>query len=73
MRKSKYWLTIARAHVSSGSVSMSVNMNVQIHLEYGTCRLVDMNVQESMSSSGVGQTTTASVSMQMSLIQDARP
>jgi hypothetical protein len=32
-----------------------------------------MNVQESMSSSGVGQTTTASVSMQMSLIQDARP
>jgi hypothetical protein len=61
------------AHVSSGSVSMSVNMNGQIHLEYGTCRLVDMNVQESMSSSGVGQTTTASVSMQMSLIQDARP
>ena len=61
------------AHVSSGSVSMSVNMNGQIHLEYGTCRLVDMNLQESMSSSGMGQTTTASVSMQMSLIQDTRP
>lgn len=61
------------AHVSSGSVSMSVNMNGQIHMEYGTCRLVDMNMQESMSSSGMGQTTTASVSMQMRLIQDTRP
>jgi hypothetical protein len=61
------------AYVSSGSVSMSVNMNGQIHLEYGTCRLVDMNMQESMSSSGIGQTTTASVTMQMRLIQNTRP
>ena len=61
------------AYVSSGFTSVGVNMNGQIRLEYGTCRLVDMNMEETMSGSGTGQTSSATVTIQTTLVQDTQP
>jgi hypothetical protein len=59
--------------VSTESGTINVNMNGQIHLEYGTCHLIDMNMQETMTGIQAGQTMTMSLAMQMTLIQHIKP
>jgi hypothetical protein len=69
----KMEISTEEAYVSSGSTSVGLNMNGQICLEYGTCRLVDMNMEETMSGSGTGQTSSATVTIHTTLVQDTQP
>jgi hypothetical protein len=54
-------------HASSLGVSISMDMNGQMYLEYGTCRLLDMNMQATETIAQGTQTITMSMNMQMQL------
>ncbi len=56
-------------HASISVVSMSLDMHGWILQEYGTCRLIDMNMETTETASGQGQSMTITISMQMTLRQ----
>jgi hypothetical protein len=60
-------------HASTTGVSVDMNLNGQMHLEYGTCRLLDLNIQATATTSSGTQTLTMSENMQMQLTQHIKP
>ena len=60
-------------HASISGVSVSLNMHGWIRQEYGTCRLIDMNMEATETASGQGQSMTLTISMQMTLRQYIKP
>jgi opacity protein-like surface antigen len=58
---------------STMGVSVSITMNGQLHLEYGTCRVIDMNMQATENMTQGTQTMTMSMNMQMQLTQHIKP
>jgi hypothetical protein len=60
-------------HASTVGVSININMNGQMHLEYGTCRLLDLNMQATETATQGTQTMTMSMNMQMQLTQHIKP
>jgi hypothetical protein len=54
------------------SFSMNMSLSGQEYLEYGTCRPIDFNLQESASSQSGGQNSTMTSYIQMILAQDSR-
>jgi len=60
-------------HASSAGISISINMNGQLYLEYGTCRLIDLNMQATETAVAGTQTMTMSMNMQMQLTQHIKP
>jgi len=59
---------------SSGvAVNMNMNMNGYSYMEYGTCRLIEFSIQESMTGTSAGTTMSMSMTMQMHLTEHIRP
>jgi len=59
-------------YASAADISVSMNMDGQLHLEYGTCRLLDMNMHATETVTGT-QTITMSMNIQMQLTQHFKP
>jgi hypothetical protein len=51
------------------SISENITVNGQMHLEYGTCRLIDLQLQESLSIQQGTQISTQNSSEEMQLVQ----
>jgi hypothetical protein len=60
-------------HASTAGASININVNGQMHLEYGTCRLLDLNMQGTETATSGTQTVTMSMNMQMQLMQHIKP
>jgi hypothetical protein len=68
-------IDISSDNVQASGTGVSINMNIggQMHMEYGTCRLIDMTMQVTETMTQGTQTTTASMNMQMQLTQHIKP
>lgn len=55
------------------SITENTTVNGQMHLQYGTCRLIDYNLQSSVSILQGAQASTQNVSMQMKLVKHTKP
>jgi hypothetical protein len=51
------------------SIFENITVNGQMHLEYGTCRLIDLQLQESLSIQQGMQTSTQNFSEEMQLVK----
>jgi hypothetical protein len=60
-------------HASIMGTSLTMSMNGQLHQEYGTCRLLDLNLQVTMNMAQGTQTMAMSMSMQIQLTQLIKP
>jgi hypothetical protein len=61
------------ASTSTLSLSQNITTSGQVYLEYGTCRLVESDIQESISMLLNGQASTETVSMNMTLVRHIKP
>lgn len=66
-------ISTSDVHASMSGVSMNIDMHGWILQEYGTCRLIDMNMEATETVSGQGQSMTMTMSMQMTLRQYITP
>lgn len=64
-----------RAIIQSYGITMTlyISMSGQMYLEYGTCRLIDFNVQETISGTYMGQSISMNMDMQMQLTEHIKP
>lgn len=62
-------LTLIFNALANVSISENITANGQMHLEYGTCRLIDLQLQESLSIQQGMQTSTQNYSEEMQLVQ----
>jgi hypothetical protein len=62
----KIEVSTTNLHGTSQGVDVSASITGQLHMEYGTCHLVDLSMQEAMTGAG----TTVSMTMSMTLIGD---
>jgi len=63
----------ATGQSSSVTVNMNMNMNGYSYMEYGTCRLIEFNIQESITGTSGGYTMSMTMTMQMRLTEHTRP
>ena len=59
----KLEISTSDLQASSQGVDVSMNVNGQVHMEYGTCQLVDLNMQATESFSGTSMSLTMSVNL----------
>jgi hypothetical protein len=64
----KLEISTSGVHVSSQGVDVSLNLNGQVHMEYGTCQLVDLNMQVTANAGG----TSVSLTMNINLTSDTK-
>jgi hypothetical protein len=59
----KLEISTSDVHVSSQGVDIGMNLNGQVHLEYGTCQLVDLNMQVTANSGGNSMSLTININL----------
>lgn len=59
----KLEISTSDVHVSSQGVDIGMNLNGQVHLEYGTCQLVDLNMQVTANSGGNSMSLTINITL----------